>query len=304
MKKVTTTKLLLLPHQPLPEYATMITKKERADGFEYLEINNNSASAKVALQGGHLFHYQQHGKDPLLWLSDKSYLKNGKAIRGGIPICWPWFGKCNTDSSLPQHGFARTARFELIKSHEPDENSTELLLQLESSDQTLTLWPYRFKLLLHITIGKTLIVSLTTKNCDTKSFSITSALHSYFTVSNIDSVYVQGLDQTGYWDALTDETGIQEGNIHISEEFDRVYQKTEEVITLHDTERTIQITSEGSASAIVWNPWIKKAKTMADMEQDAHKTMLCIETANALEDARTVAPNEEHTLKVYLSESI
>lgn len=282
----------------------MITEKEHADGFKYLEISNNSASAKVALQGGHLFHYQQQGKNPLLWLSDKSSFKSGKAIRGGIPICWPWFGKHNTNSSLPQHGFARTAHFKLIKSHEPDENSTELLLQLESSNNTLTLWPYRFKLLLHVTIGKTLIVSLTTRNCDTKSFSITSALHSYFEVSNIENVSVQGLDKSEYWDALTDETGIQEGDIHISEEFDRVYQKTEQTIQLHDTERTIEITSKGSASAVVWNPWIDKAKTMADMEQNAHKTMLCIETANALEDVRTVAPNEEHTLKVYLSESI
>lgn len=281
----------------------MITNKKTTAGFDYIEIQNKSATAKVALQGGHVFHYQQQGKKPLLWLSEKSLFETGRAIRGGIPLCWPWFGKHPTDTALPQHGFARISPFELLESNEPDDNTTELLLQLQSSSETLTLWPYRFQLLLRITIGPTLTVSLTTRNCDTESFTITSALHSYFAVSYISYASVQGLDQTEYWDAVTGDTKIQEGIIRIGEEVDRVYQKTANPLLLLDSDRTIQIVTEGSASAVVWNPWKEKSRRMADMEDDAYNSMLCIETANALEDARTLAPGKEHTLQVTLMTS-
>ena len=281
----------------------MITNKKTSSGFEYIEIQNNSATAKVALQGGHLFHYQQQGKKPLLWLSEKSLFETGKAIRGGIPLCWPWFGKHPTDSTLPQHGFARISPFELLESNEPDDDTTELLLQLQSSTETLTLWPYQFQLLLRITIGPALTVSLTTRNCDTESFTITSALHSYFSVSYISYASVQGLDNTEYWDARTGDTKIEHGIVRISEEFDRVYQKTANPLLLLDRDRTIRIKAEGSASAVVWNPWKDKSMSMADMEDDAYNTMLCIETANALGDARTLASHEEHTLQVTLTES-
>ncbi len=282
----------------------MITKKKAANGFEYIEIENNSATAKVALQGGHLFHYQQQGKKPLLWLSPKSHFEIGKAIRGGIPLCWPWFGKHRTDPTLPQHGFARISAFELLESNEPDENTTELVFKLQSSAEILVLWPYQFQLFLRITIGPTLTVALTTRNCDTKSFTITSALHSYFAVSYISYVSVQGLEKVEYWDSLTDDTKIQKGSIHISEEVDRVYQKTTGPLLLLDSDRTIKIVRDGSCSAVVWNPWKDKSAKMADMQDDAYKTMLCIETANAMGDARKLAPGEEHTLKMTLSEYV
>ncbi len=282
----------------------MITHKKNANGFEYIEIENSSATAKVALQGGHLFHYQQRGKKPLLWVSEKSHFETGKAIRGGIPICWPWFGKHPTDPALPQHGFARTSLFELVESNEPDAHTTELMLQLHSSSKTLALWPYQFQLTLCISIGKILSVALTTRNCDTQSFPLSSALHSYFAVSHIENVSVQGLDKTEYLDTLTDETMVQKGSIHIGEEVDRVYQNTANLLLLNDTDRTIQISSEGSSSAVVWNPWVEKSKQMADMQNDAYLTMLCIETANALTDTRNIKPGEEHTLKALVTESV
>ena len=282
----------------------MIINKKTTTGFEYIEIQNNSATAKVALQGGHLFHYQQRGKTPLLWLSEKSLFETGKAIRGGVPLCWPWFGKHPTDAGLPQHGFARTSLFELVESNEPDENTTEIILSFESSDRTLSLWPYQFKLLVHITIGRTLTVALTSRNCDTKPFTISSALHSYFAVSHINDVSVQGLEETEYLDALTGETKIQKGIIRISEEVDRVYQKTANTLLLLDGARTIWIVAEGSSSAVVWNPWKEKSMRMIDMQDDGYTTMLCIETANALGDARNLVPREEHTLKVTLSKSV
>ncbi|MEA3548713.1 MAG: D-hexose-6-phosphate mutarotase [Thermodesulfobacteriota bacterium] len=275
--------------------------KEFENGFEYIEVANRSACAKIALQGAHLFHYEQQGKKPLLWLSETSFFEAGKAIRGGVPICWPWFGKHKTESSLPQHGFARTFLWELLGVNETDEDFTEVSLQLKSSAESLKLWPYRFELLLRVTVGNTLTIALTTKNCDEKAFEITSALHNYFAVANIDNVYVEGLDKTTYFDALTKENKIQNGNIYISEEVDRVYQEVRNPLTLHEQDRTVHICAEGSSSAVVWNPWIDKCATMSDMKDDAYKTMLCIETTNALEDVRILQPDEGHTLTAIIS---
>ncbi|HIP82866.1 MAG TPA: D-hexose-6-phosphate mutarotase [Desulfocapsa sulfexigens] len=280
----------------------MIINKKTATGLEYIEIHNKSATAKVALQGGHLFHYQQQGKTPLLWLSEKSHFQTGKAIRGGIPLCWPWFGKHPADLDLPQHGFARTSFFRLVESNEPDKKTTELVLKFESSASTLSIWPYGFQLILRITVGPSLTVALTTINCDTKAFTISSALHTYFAVSSINAVSVQGLDETEYLDALTGETKIQRGIFRIKEEVDRIYQKTKSSFKIIDSDRVIQIISEGSSSVVVWNPWIDKSTRMADMQADDYKTMLCIETANAFKDARRLIPGEEHTLKVTLME--
>ena len=274
----------------------MTEYKKFENGFEYIDVSNKSARAKIALQGAHLFHYEQEGKKPLLWLSETSFFKAGKAIRGGVPICWPWFGEHKTDSSLPQHGFARNFLWELLEVNETNEYSTEVRLQLKSSAESLKLWPYRFELLLRVTVAQTLTIALTTKNCDEKSFEITSALHSYFAVANIDNVYVEGLDTTTYFDALTKENKMQRGNLYISKEVDRIYQEVHNPLTLHDQDRTVHICAEGSSSVVVWNPWIDKCATMSDMKDDAYKTMLCIETANALDDARMLTPDEEYTL--------
>ena len=279
----------------------MIEQKNFENGFEYIEIINTSARAKIALQGAHLFHYERVGHQPLLWLSETSFFEGGKAIRGGVPICWPWFGKHKTDSSLPQHGFARNSVWKLLGVTEPHAGSTEVELQLKSSVESLNIWPYRFELLLRITIAQTLTIALTTTNCDQQAFEISSALHSYFSVADIKDVVVEGLDSTPYFDALTQELKTQEGNVSIAEEVDRVYQNVHQPLTLHDQKRTVHIGAEGSSSVVIWNPWKEKSATMSDMTDNAYTTMLCIETANALEDARRVPPGGEHILTTVIS---
>jgi len=276
----------------------MIEQKKTKNGFAYIEIINKSACARVALQGAHLFHFQQQDKNPLLWLSEKSFFENSRAIRGGIPICWPWFGRHKTDPNLPQHGFARTSLWTLVETTEPDEFSSDLLFQLANSPQTLELWPYQFKLQLRIRISSSLQIELTTKNCGSEPFEITSALHSYFAVQDVDKVFIEGLDNCTYFDALTRESKTQKGTIYIREETDRVYQNVPPHLTLHDQNRTVDIRSQGSASAVIWNPWNDKSTRMGDMTNNAYKTMVCIETANALTDERNLGPHDEHTLQV------
>ena len=281
----------------------MIEQKKLENGFEYIEVGNGRAQAKIALQGAHLFHYQRQDEAPLIWLSKASFFEPGKAIRGGIPICWPWFGKhpVNKNKEFPQHGFARTAPWQLLEGREHGEEKTELTLQLNNSPEHFKFFPYRFELRLRITVGQSLSLALTTTNCDQKSFEITSALHSYFAVSDIQKISIAGLENTPYLDSLTNIREVQEGRVRIDREVDRIYQPVEWPLILHDRDRTVIVESEGSASAVVWNPWIDKCARMGDMHDRAYTTMVCIETANVLDDARTLEPGAEHTLKVVIS---
>lgn len=279
----------------------MIEKKIFANGFEYLHVSNQSAEAEIALQGAHLFHYRRHGDSPLLWLSSLSHFEHGKAIRGGIPICWPWFGKHSSNPNLPQHGFARTAIWEHVETKEKDDSTTEITLQLKETPESLSLWPHSFCLRLQIIVSETLQLRLITTNCDSDNFVITSALHSYFGVSDIRNVRVSGLDQTPFLDTLTMQREVQDGDIRINQEIDRVYQGVANSLELSEDNRRILIQNEGSQSSVVWNPWIEKSRGMSDFNNDGYQNMLCIETANAMEDERLLAPGATHTLGVIIS---
>ena len=274
----------------------MITHKKLQNGFEYIEVNNRAAEAKIALQGAHLFHYKRVGEEPILWLSEVSDFEVGKAIRGGVPVCWPWFG-FHQDRSLPQHGFARTAMWDCVSCSEADEKSSSVVLRLTHSQESLKMWPYLFELDLHLTISDKLTMELKTTNLDRNSFKITQALHTYFSLSHISDTVIKGLDKKPYLDALTWKKEVQEGDITFNQEVDRVYQEVDGEITISDKNRTLHIRNENSSSVVVWNPWIEKTSRMSAMKEDAYEHMLCIESANAFNDARVVKPQKSHTLK-------
>ncbi len=275
----------------------MITHKQFDNGFKYIEIKNKQAEAKIALQGAHLFHYKAKDESSLLWLSEATCFEEGKAIRGGIPVCFPWFGKNKDDPSLPQHGFARTQLWMVVLEEEIDDGTTHIQLQLKPNADTLEQWAYLFDVTLDITIGHALNIALNVTNTDTKPFEISTALHTYLSVSNIDNISIKGLENRTYYDALEGKTFIQEGDILIQNEVDRVYLNPSEMITLLDGDAKINLQQEGSNSLVVWNPWIEKSKQMADMTEDGYRSMVCLETSNAREDARVLQPNESHVLR-------
>ena len=275
----------------------MITHKQFDNGFKYIEIQNKNAEAKIALQGAHLFHYKARDKDTLLWLSKRAYFEEGKAIRGGIPICFPWFGKNNNNSDLPQHGFARTELWEVVLEEEVNESTTHIQLQLKPNTQTLEQWAYLFDIRLDIIVSDALSIALSITNTDTKPFEISTALHTYLKVSNIDTISIHGLDNREYYDALEGENAIQKGDVFIREEVDRVYMNPSKMITLLDGDISVNLQQEGSNSLVAWNPWVEKSKQMNDMSEDGYRTMVCLETSNAREDARVLKPNELHVLK-------
>ena len=266
--------------------------------LDFVEVKNAKANAKIALNGGHVFHYERVGEKPLLYLSEISNFEDGKSIRGGIPICWPWFGKPE-DKTL-QHGFARTSIWTHFKTTNLDENTTEVILKLNHSQESLKLFPYKFELALHVEVGEHLKVELKTTNLDIKAFEITQALHTYFDISHIDDVEISGLENKPYLDALTYKNEVQRGVITFSKEVDRVYQKVDKPIILKDKNRTLHVESSGSSSAVIWNPWIDKCSRMSAMRQDAYKEFVCIESANAFDDVRLILPNELHILKVLI----
>lgn len=270
------------------------------NGFEYIEISNESATAKIALQGAHLFHYQQKGKKPLLWLSDIEKFTYGKAIRGGVPICWPSFGSNNP--KLPQHGFARVMLWELKSIQEISKDATKVTLYLQDSEKTRKLWDYHFMLECSITIADTLEIELRTTNLDDESFELTQALHSYFNVSKIDSISITGLENKRYLDALTQQYHTQNGKIIFDQEVDRVYQGADSKIVLEDSTREVHITNSGSNSVVVWNPWIEKCSRMSVMRPDAYKGFVCIESTNAYEDKRVLQKDQTHSLRAQIKE--
>ena len=276
----------------------MFERKSFKNGFEYIEIKNSVASAKIALQGAHLFEYKRHSESDLLWLSEVSDFEYGKAIRGGIPICWPRFGVL--DKSMPAHGFARTARFELIEVRELSSSKTEVRLLLKESKESRAIWNYAFELELLFLISEDLEISLKSTNRDREPFMITEALHSYFMVSDISDVTIEGFESIEYIDMLKNIRAFEATPVKINEEIDRVYTQKSEKILLKDSSRELQIRARGSNSTVLWNPWIEKGSKMSGMKKDAYREFVCIESANAFDDFVMLESGESHSLDLYL----
>jgi len=221
------------------------------------------------------------------------------AIRGGIPLCWPRFG--SLDSSLPQHGFARTEMFELVEVIEKDAATTEILMRFSDSHATRQIWDYKFVLEVKITLTQELKIELTTTNKDTKEMMLTQALHTYFNITDISNITIKGLEEKPYLDTLTNEQRSDKNSITVDKEIDRVYQEVDRDIILIDIKKEIKLHTEGSSSVIVWNPWIEKCSKMSYMNKDAYKEFICIESANAFDDFKMLKSQKSHTLSLIAS---
>jgi len=276
------------------------------NGLDYIEIENRHASAKLALQGGHIMHWQpKHTKEPVLWLSAESRYETGRSIRGGIPLCWPWFGAHPTDSSLCMHGFARVTPFSVIDIGQMNNGNTRVILQMKHTENAQRQLSYPYTLVLTIEIGATLSIKLATTNRATQPFFMGEALHTYFNIGDVEKVTVTGLEDTEYADKLLDFwRDKQDGVVRFNQEFDRVYVSTRNTVVLHDPllNREIHIDKKGSNTTVVWTPWEKKAHQMPDMpKDDAWRNMICIETANAMENLVMINPGYTHILAVEYS---
>ncbi len=274
------------------------------NGLPKVQINNGLASAEVYLQGAHITAFQPRGGEPVLWMSPLAQFQRDKAIRGGVPVIWPWFGPHLIDKNKPQHGFARSIEWRVKATTALSDGSTRLQLQLKDTPTTHALWPHAFELTLTITVGTELTIELTSCNTGEQTFVAGGALHSYFAVGDVKKIHIDGLLGHLYIDQL-DGNRIKQQNdaICIREEVDRIYFDTEDtcsegICAIFDAQflRQIYIKKSGSHTTVVWNPWENKAKSMADFPDDGYRQMVCIETANAVDDVRHLAPGETHTL--------
>lgn len=268
------------------------------NGLVCCRISNAFGKANVYLQGAHVVSYCPHGKDEVLWMSPESMFEPGRAIRGGIPICWPWFGPHPGDNRFPQHGFARTCPW-AVRAVLDTDHSTELFLGLLDDEHSRRFLDGRFDARYRVSVGSELTVELSVTNTGTDPLrSVGCALHSYFAIGDVTKAYVEGLEDIEFLDKLSGQKVTQSGRIAISDEVDRVYSAAPDPIRLIDNvkERMILVSSQGSQSTVVWNPWIEKSKRMTDFPDDGYQSMTCIETANALKDVRTIQPGDTHVI--------
>jgi len=277
-------------------------------GLTFAEINNAHATASIAIQGAHIATFQPKGEEPIIWLSKLAKFLPGKSIRGGVPICWPWFGAHATDSKLPGHGYARTVMWEVLESKALPDGSTFIRFGIVENDTTRAQWPHASTVQLEATVGKALRVELVTTNTGKAAFQLGEALHTYFHISDVGNMTIRGLEGCEYIDKVGETTRRkQQGGIVIESEVDRVYVNTTADCIIEDKglKRAIRIKKEGSKSAVVWNPWTEKADKMGDFGPQGHRAMVCVESGNAMENVVTVAPGETHRLvAVYSSEKL
>jgi D-hexose-6-phosphate mutarotase len=277
--------------------------REDGSGLIVADIDNDQASASLCLQGAHLMTWQPKSQAvPVVWLSRDAKLAAGKSIRGGAPVCWPWFGPHASESSFPGHGFARTVPWRVIETGTEPDGATRLVLRLVESEKTRAQWPHDCTLDLTVIVGETLRMELATGNTGTDDFVIGEALHTYLRIGDIGEVRVTGLENCDYWDKVGgSELKKQSGDIRFSGETDRVYINTAAECVIEDDKlkRRIHVAKSGSLSTVVWTPWTEKAGKMGDMGQpDGWREMVCVESVNAMENVVKVAAGSRHTMIV------
>ena len=282
----------------IPDQVKIIEGK---GGFPVVEVSNEKATAKISVYSGHVISFKPAGEaEDLLFLSDKAYYKEGKAMKGGIPICWPWFGPDPEGKGRASHGFVRNRMWELLGVEAIASGETKVRLGISSSEETLEIWPNQFELVIEILVGTTLTVTLITRNTGDNPFSITQALHTYFATGDISKVRVLGFENARFVDkADGGAQKTQTGDITITEETDRIYTDVKPEVVIDDgaMSRKIRMTSTGSSTAIVWNPWKEISVKMADLEDNAYQQFICVETANAEDEVIEVAAGADYKMQ-------
>jgi glucose-6-phosphate 1-epimerase len=285
----------------IPDHLDFI---EGQGGLPVARIRNALANCDIALQGAHVLSYQPKGEHPVIWLSTEARFAPGKSIRGGIPVCWPWFGNHETDPDFPAHGFARTVMWNVLSSDALDDGTTRITFELLQTDATRAQWPHASVLRYTVSVGRELGLELKTQNTGDYPFRITEALHTYFDIGDIGNLRITGLSRSVYLDKLEAfKPKRQHGEVEIASEVDRVYVNTDTDCVIEDRtrHRRIMVAKQGGRSTVVWNPWIEKSEKMGDMGENGYRHMVCVESANANINFVTIAPGETHSLQAAYS---
>jgi glucose-6-phosphate 1-epimerase len=281
----------------MPGVASVI---EGNGGLPKVRVSGADAEGEIYLHGAHVTSWKPKGAEEVMFVSARSHWEDGKPIRGGIPICFPWFGLKADDPKAPGHGFVRDKSWQLDSIVRSPAGITVSMFTL-SDDVSKRWWPADYRLGYRVTFGSELHLELELTNTGLAPLSFEEALHAYYKVGQIEQVRVHGLESVEYLDK-TDEgrKKPQQGSIVIGSETDRVYLNTQHAIEVEDRKlnRRIQVKKENSDTTVVWNPWIAKAKRMPDFGENEWPHMLCIEACNVADFAVNLAPGQKHVMKV------
>jgi glucose-6-phosphate 1-epimerase len=280
----------------LPGNASVV---EGNGGLQKVRITSPKVVGEMYLHGAHITSWKPAGKEEVLFLSSQSRWEDGQAIRGGIPICFPWFGGKADDPKAPAHGFVRTKAWHLESIAQVRDGVT-VSMATESEEDTRRWWPADFRLIYRVTFASELRLELMLTNTGEKSLRFEEALHAYHRVGNILKARVGGLYTARYIDKTdSNRRKIQHGEIAIVSETDRVYLNTSNAIELEDPvlRRRTRVAKENSRTTVVWNPWVQKAHSLSDFADDEWMQMICIETSNVSDFAVDLAPGQQHKMK-------
>ena len=272
-------------------------------GLIYADIATPHATATVYLQGAHVAAWQPKGQQPVIFVSRKSEFASGKAIRGGVPIAFPWFAARHDGKPGPSHGFARIEDWTLAFAALAGED-LHMTFTLGPTEISRNLGYDNFRLAYQLTIGRTLTMRLTVANDGTVPLVFEEALHAYYAVADIHEVTVNGLEGVTYLDKNDNlQSKVQRGAITITEPTDRVYLNTTSPCVLYDagSKRKITIAKSGSDTTVVWNPWESGAAKLPDMDPTEWHEFLAVETVNAAANAVTLAPGTQHVMEARVS---
>jgi glucose-6-phosphate 1-epimerase len=270
-------------------------------GFPRILIETKMSAAEIYLYGAQVTSWKPAGADEVLFLSEKSYWETGRAIRGGIPLCFPWFRAKADDPHAPSHGFVRTREWQVESiSVEPGE-SVCVRLSTASDESTRRWWPFDFRLEYRVTVGTSLRLELVITNSGQTTLRFEEALHTYFKVSDVERVRVLGLGGVAYLDNRDgNREKTQPGDLILSRQTDNAYEDAIGPVEIVDPllGRILKTEKQGSASTIVWNPWSDGATSMSDLGDNEWRGMLCAEGANILNSAVDLDPQQSHAMTI------
>jgi glucose-6-phosphate 1-epimerase len=273
-------------------------------GLPKLEVTTKSASGEIYMHGAQVTSWQPVGAEEVIFLSKHSHWEDGRAIRGGIPVCFPWFRAKGDDPKAPAHGFVRTREWQLDSVIADEDESVVAAFSTESDASTRRWWPHEFHLALRIRIGSTLGLELTARNTGSAPFSFEEALHTYFRVGKAASVRVRGLNGVSYLDNVDqNHEKTQSGDLVLTGTTDNAYLNIQSVAELVDPvlSRTARTRKENSRTTVVWNPGQHGAASLSDLGEDEWQKMTCVEASNVLSWAVRLGPGEEHTMRANIS---
>jgi len=263
-----------------------------------LHIHTTASEAEIYLHGAQVTSWRPAGAEDVIFMSGRSRFEDGKAIRGGIPICFPWFRAKADNTQAPAHGLVRTKAWRL-DAVQQERDSVVVALSTESDDQTRRWWPHEFRLLHRITVGAELQLELVVENTGSAALRFEEALHTYHRVGDAEQVRVTGLDGVTFLDNTDgNREKTQHGDVVLTRPIDNAYLNTENELAIVDTvlHRRIEIRKQNSHSTVVWNPWASGAKALADLGDDEWRQFACVEASNILSCAMELRPGEQHTM--------